>query len=197
MQSLTAAQIGDVTITGSATTNVHGFVYTDPAAGGKVRLVLNAASSTPAAVQLDLVAGNGLVAAYGAGFNLPLAGDRAVAGTPLLVEPAAVAGVTNFALGIAPKAVAAALPTSGPAAGTLLTGVSQKASGAGAKTTDTTLTVGAVMYSVRLELASNATTGTIFDGNALPVGYRAAVRDRLGKDIAEMADFAIGQLAVR
>jgi len=197
VQSLTAAQIGDVTITGSATTNVHGFVYTDPAAGGKVRLVLNAASSTPAAVQLDLVAGNGLVAAYGAGFNLPLAGDRAVAGTPLLVEPAAVAGVTNFALGIAPKAVAAALPTSGPAAGTLLTGVSQKASGAGAKTTDTTLTVGAVMYSVRLELASNATTGTIFDGNALPVGYRAAVRDRLGKDIAEMADFAIGQLAVR
>ncbi len=197
VQSLTASQIGDATITGSATTNVHGFVYADPPAGAKVRLVLNAANSTPAAVQLDLVVGNGLVAAYGAGFNLPLAGNRVVAGTPLLVEPAAVGGVINFALGIAPKAVAAALPTSGPAAGTLLTGVSQKASGAGAKTTDTTLTVGAVMYSVRLALAPTATTGTIFDGNVLPAGYRAAVRDRLGKDVAEMADFAIGQLAVR
>jgi hypothetical protein len=197
VQSLIASQIGDATITGSATTNVHGFVYADPPAGAKVRLVLNIANSTPAAVQLDLVVGNGLVAAYGAGFNLPLAGNRVVAGTPLLVEPAAVAGVTNFALGIAPKAVAAALPTSGPAAGTLLTGVSQKASGTGARTTDTTLTVGAVIYSVRLALAPTATTGTIFDGNALPAGYRAAVRDRLGKDVAEMADFAIGQLAVR
>jgi hypothetical protein len=197
VQSLSASQVGDATITGSATTNVHGFVYTDPPAGAKVRLVLNVANSTPAFVQLDLVVGNGLVAAYGAGLNLPLAGNRAVAGTPLLVEPAAVAGVTNFALGIAPKAVAAALPTSGPAAGTLLTGVSQKASGAGARTTDTTLTAGAVMYSVRLALAPTATTGTIFDGNALPAGYRAAVRDRLGKDVAEMADFGIGQLAVR
>src|SRR5207237_688460 len=124
VQSLTASQIGDATITGSATTNVHGFVYADPPAGAKVRLVLNAANR-------------------------------------------------------------------------LLTGVSQKASGAGVKTTDTTLTVGAVMYSVRLGLAPTATTGTIFDGNALPAGYRAAVRDRLGKDVAEMADFAIGQLAVR
>src|SRR5205823_5489348 len=63
VQSLNASQIGDATITGSATTNVHGFVYTDPPAGAKVRLVRNAANSTAAAVQLDLVAGNGLVAA--------------------------------------------------------------------------------------------------------------------------------------
>ena len=197
VHSLTASLVGDATITGSTTTNVHGLVYTDPPAGAKVRLVLNAANSTPAAVQLDLVVGNGLVAAYGAGFNLPLAGSRVVAGTPLLVEPAAVGGVTNFTLGAAPKAVAAALPTSGPAEGILLTGVSQKAAGAGAKTTDTTLSVGAVMYSVRLALAPTATAGTIFDGNALPAGYRAAVRDRLGKDVAEMADFGIGQLVVR
>jgi len=120
-----------------------------------------------------------------------------LAGTPLLLEPTAITGVTNFTLGSVPKAVAAALPTAGPAADTLLTGVSQKASGTGAKTTDTTLTVGAVLYSVRLALAPTATAGTIFDGNALPAGYRAAVRDRLGKDVAEMADFGIGQLVVR
>ncbi|MFO0584210.1 MAG: hypothetical protein U0229_18200 [Anaeromyxobacter sp.] len=189
VQSLTATALAR-----SATTSatVHGLVYADPAPGGRVRLVRNVAS-TASVVQLDLVAGNGLVASYGAGLALPLTPGKVVADATLLVEPATAA----FALGTAPKAVAAALPTTGPAANVLLAGVSQKAAGAGAKTTDTTLALGATVFSVRLRLAAGATPGTVLDGAALAAGARAAVRDRLGKDTAELADFAIGQLVVR
>ncbi|MFT3917489.1 MAG: hypothetical protein QM704_26415 [Anaeromyxobacteraceae bacterium] len=188
-QSLTATALAR---TASATSTVHGLVYTDPAPGGRVRLVRNAAS-TASVVQLDLVTGNGLVASYGAGLALPLAPGKVVADATLLVEPATVA----FTLGTAPKAVAAALATTGPAANVLLAGVSQKAAGAGAKTTDTTLALGATVFSVRLRLATGASPGTVLDGTALAAGARAAVRDRLGKDTAELGDFAIGQLVVR
>ena len=43
-QQLTATLVGDASVSGSGTTAVHGFVYTDPTPGiGKVRIVLNTA----------------------------------------------------------------------------------------------------------------------------------------------------------
>ena len=55
-QQLKATLVGEASLSGSGTTSVHGFVYTDPTPGtGKVRFVLNTAASSASVVQLDLV----------------------------------------------------------------------------------------------------------------------------------------------
>jgi len=191
-QTLTGTQATDASMTGATAVAVHGFVYTDPSGGfGSVRLVRNAAASSASLVQLDLVQANALSAAYGAGMNLPLDTSRVAAATPLLVEGAALF------LGTAPRASAATLSTSGPAAGTLLVAVSQKGSGAGSRATNTAVAGGAVYYSIRLALPAAASTGTVFDGNALPAAFRAAVRDRVGNDRVSQSDFALGKLEIR
>ncbi|MBF5041221.1 hypothetical protein FGE12_02400 [Aggregicoccus sp. 17bor-14] len=204
-QTLTAVQSGDSTISGQATTAVHGLVYTDPTAGaGKVRLVLNTAASSASVVQLDLVsnvsyARQGSTTArggiYSAGMNLPVDTTRAVADSTLFVEPAAASAALS--LGAAPKAIGAALPTTGPGANVLYTGASQKFAGAGAVAADSNLTTGKVFYSVRLKLPATATVGTVFDGNNLGTKFRAAVRNRAGDELLQNADFAIGKLEVR
>ena len=191
-QALTGTQASNAGVTGTTTIAVHGFVYTDPPfALGRVRLVLNPGASSASLVQLDLVQVNTLSIAYGAGMNLPLDTNRAVADTTLLIEGAALT------LGSAPRASAARFSTSGPTAGMLLSAVSQKASGAGAKATDSTVNGGAVYYSLRLALPASAAVGTVFDGNALPSTFRAAVRDRVGNDAVTQSDFALGKLEVR
>jgi hypothetical protein len=191
-QALTGTQVSDSTVTGTTTLAVHGFVYTNPSSGfGKVRMVLNQGASSASLVQLDLIQVNALTIAYGVGMNLPLDTTRAAADATLLVEG------TALSLGTAPKASAAKLSTSGPAAGMLLSAVSQKASGAGAKSTDSTVAGGARYYSLRLALPAAAAVGTVFDGNALPAGFRAAVRDRVGNDTVTQSDFALGKLEVR
>src|SRR5262249_14640974 len=53
-QLLTATDTAVAATTGSGTQKVHGLVYTNPASGGRVRLILNA-TSTASVVQLDLV----------------------------------------------------------------------------------------------------------------------------------------------
>jgi hypothetical protein len=192
---------------GSAAVAVRGFVYTDASPGfGKVRLVVNAAASTASEVQLDLVsntlllglnAGNGNVrgGAFAAGFNLPLDTSRAVAGSPLLVEATTGAALN---LGAAPRAVAAALPLSGPTGGVLYSGVSQKqAITATTVVGDTGVVPGGVFYSVRLRLPSTATAGTVFDGTALGTRFRAGVRNRSGDELVGTQDFVLGKLEVR
>jgi hypothetical protein len=199
-QQLTATQVGDASVTAKASTSVHGLVYTDPTPNqGKVRLVVNAAYSTASVVQLDLVTNFALAASgasarggvYSVGMNLPVDNTRAIADSTLLVEG------TALSLGAAPKAVAAALPTSGPTAGVLYSGVSQKFNGAGRVPGDTTVVPGRVFYSVRLKLPPTATVGTVFDGGNLGTKFRAAVRNRAGDDVLQNADFAIGKLEVR
>ena len=191
-QALTGTQLSGAGVTGTATLAVHGFVYTDPPSGfGKVRLVFNPGASSASLMQLDLVQVNTLSIAYGAGMNLPLDTTRAAADTTLLIEGAALS------LGSPPTASAAKLSTSGPTAGMLLSVVSQKASGAGAKPTDSAVSGGARYYSLRLALPAAAAVGTVFDGNALSAGFRAAVRDRVGNDTVTQSDFALGKLEVR
>ena len=64
-------------------------------------------------------------------------------------------------------------------------------------TSDVGITLGRVFYSLRVRLTPGAATGIVFDGNALPATFRAAVRDRSVSDVIGQADFAIGKLEVK
>jgi hypothetical protein len=201
-QQLEATLVGG-TLSGAGAVTVHGFVFTDPTPGmGKVRLVVNTAASSASVVQLDLVSNTTVTAtassgtfarggAYSAGMNLPLDNTRVEADTRPLVEGNA------FNLGAEPKAVAVALPASGPTAGVLYTGVSQKFDGAGKAQGDVTVLPGRVFYSVRLKLPATASVGTVFDGLMLDQRFRAAVRSRNGDEVLSTQDFAIGKLEIR
>ncbi|HZN95597.1 MAG TPA: hypothetical protein VFB81_22950, partial [Myxococcales bacterium] len=204
LQTLTVSDPASIVATGVASVRVHGLAYTNPTPGaGKMRVVFNAAASTSSTVQLDVVSNtftarvtNGTYirgGVFSTGMNLPLNANRVVAGTPLLTEPATLIIPT----GAAPKAVAATLATSGPAAGQLLVALSGKRVGAGGTINDNGMVVGSVVYSLRLRIAQNATAGTVFDGNSLPATFRAAIRSINGDDIVGQEGFTLGKLEVQ
>jgi len=162
-------------------------VYTDPAAGGKVRLVLNSALSSPSTVVLDLVAEQALTG-YAVGFNLPLDVTRVQANATLIETG------TVLSPGSAPVAMMASIPATGPLTGVLVTGQSQKASGAGAIATDSSIPAGSVFYRIRLDTRTGATSGVVFDGAALGAQFMGLLRDKSGTDVASSNDFRIGRL---
>lgn len=162
--------------------------YTDPPAGGKIRLVKNAASTDSVAV-LDVVAGETFTG-YSVGFNLPVDARSVRASAPL------ISNVGGLDPGSAPAAFGGALPTSGRMAGFLSAGVSQKAAGTGAVTTNTEVAAGTVLFTVRLEITETPVFKEVFDGATLGSRYEAAVRDRLGEDVVWGQDFRFGRLAV-
>lgn len=166
-----------------------GLVYVDPPAGGKLRLVRNAAS-TQTQVVLDLVAAVDLTG-YSVGFNLPLDTTRVAPGTSFFTPG------TALPAGSSPSAAAAVLPSTGPLASVLVTGQSQKASGTGAVATDTVVPAGSVLYTVRLDAVAGAPLGLVFDGAALGPKFRARMRDKAGTDVATAGDFRIGTLRLR
>jgi len=94
-----------------------------------------------------------------------------------------------------PVAAKAALPLAGPMQGILSSVQSQKASGTGAVATNTAVPAGAVLYTLRLSLASSS-PGLIFDGASLGTAFNAAMRDRLGNDVVRRNEFGIGRLEV-
>jgi hypothetical protein len=174
-------------------TSMHGpfkLTYTDPAAGGKLRLVKNAASTNTQAV-LDLVVGAAPQTGYSAGFNLPLDVTK-------VVLNALVAG-TALSAGTATTAAKAVIPVKGPLNGVLVAAQSQKGAGTGAVTTDTVLATGAVIFTIKLDLGPLATTapGVVFDGTAggfmLPSG---GLRDKTGATVVLPSEVSIGKLAV-
>ncbi|MFL5312619.1 MAG: beta strand repeat-containing protein [Myxococcales bacterium] len=227
LQTFTAKDSADATRTGTAFQLVHGLVYTDPAIGGKVRLIVNAAASNASVVQLDLVSNASLFTlgitdpqnsgrvlpssvrngAFATGMNLPLDASKVGADTQLLVLPAPSSAILG--VGAAPQLVGAAMTN-----GILYSGISQKR-------LDLTLTctlpctndhlrgdvqtrpfpgASSVYYSLRLRLTPGAAAGTVFDGQTLASNtrFRAAVRDRSGSDVfSGTADFAIGKLEVK
>lgn len=219
-QTLTATDTVTADITGSGSQAVHGLVYTNPAAGGKVRLVLDAAASSASVAQLDLVSNTSLFpltagtndtvrnGAFAAGMNLPLDTTKVGPDATLMVTTApttvpASSAVLN--LGAAPQAVGAAISN-----GILYSGISQKridaTAGAAAHNARGDVAVrpfpgaASFYYSLRLRLTPGATPGTVFDGQALAsnLKFRAAVRDRSGSDVfSGTADFAIGKLEVK
>lgn len=165
--------------------------YSNPPAGGKLRLI-NSKTTKPASekqVVLDLVVGDQPLTGYSVGFNLPV-GHRQVQ----LVE-----FIPGSALnpGSSPAAAVGQLPIDGPLADTLVTGLSQKATGTGAVATDTTLAPNSVLYTVRLQLSPSATDGVVVDGTDpsfhLPSG---GMRDRGGTTVVDASEVAIGKLEV-
>ena len=203
LQTLTVTDPASVVAAGAAAVQVRGLTYTNPSPGaGKMRVVLNVAGSTSSTVRLDVVSntftarvqslGRIRGGVFSTGLNLPLNTGRVVAGTPLLAEPTTLIIPT----GAAPKAVAATLATSGPAAGQLLVALSGKRSGAGSVIDDNGMVVGSLVYSLRLRIAQNATVGTVFDGTSLPATFRAAIRSINGDDIVGQEGFVLGKLEV-
>ena len=162
-------------------------VYTDPS-GGALRLIKNAATRGDQVV-LDLVVGDKPVTGYSAGFDLPL--------DPAKVTLVGMAPGTALSPGSAPSTALASIPKRGPLAGELVTAQSQKATGEGAVTTDTTLAPGTVLYTIELDRIPNAPIGVVFDGTAkdfvLPSG---GLRDRAGNTVVAAKDVAIGKLEV-
>ena len=227
LQTFTAKDSADANKTGTAFQLVHGLTYTDPATGGKVRLVLNGAAASASVVQLDLVSNTSLFAlgvadpqnsarvlpssvrngAFAAGMNLPLDSAKVGPDRQLLVLPPPASAILN--LGASPQVVGAAF-----ANGVLYSGVSQKRF-------DLTMTctppctndhlrgdvqarpfpgANSLYYSLRLRLTPGAAPGTVFDGQALAANarFRAAVRDRSGSEVfSGTADFAVGKLEVK
>jgi len=164
---------------------VHGLVYTNPdVTTQSMVLTVNAAASNAGSVVLNLSAAAPAVG-YSIGFNVPADSSRA----------ALTSIVKGVALnpGSAPAAIAASLPGTGPLANTLTAGLSQKAAGTGAVTTDTGITASQVIYTLTLKPISTS-PGVVFDGaNA----FRAALRDKAGNEVLSQDAFAIGKLEVQ
>ncbi|MBF5041990.1 hypothetical protein FGE12_06260 [Aggregicoccus sp. 17bor-14] len=183
-----ATGLGAGTSTTFDVTAALGFAFTEPTSG-KIRLMRNPAS-TSRNIVLDLVTLEDLTG-YSVGMNLPLDTTRAQAGSPLMTNGSALPA------GSAPTAAMALIPTSGPLQGVLVSGQSQKASGAGAVLTDTLIPAGSVLYTLRLSMPTGATEGVVFDGASPGAKFRALLRNKLGEDVVAGNDFAIGKLELR
>ena len=218
-QTLTATDTTTAAIQGtSKAAAVHGLVYTNPATGGKVRLISNAVSNA-SVVQLDLVSNASLFpitlgtgdtvrnGAFAAGMNLPLDTTKVGPDTTLLVTVAPAGSTAVLNLGTGTQAKGAAINSTN---GVLYSGISQKrvdatATTSGGKRGDVAVrpypngsgSSGSFYYSVRLALTAGAAPGTVFDGQALGAKFHAAVRDRSGSDVFAGPDFAIGKLEIR
>lgn len=164
--------------------------YSNPDAGGKLRLVKNKTLvTTDTEVALDLVVGDKPLTGYSVGFNLSV-GHRLVSLAELIPGSALDPGTS-------PPAAQGAVPLIGPLADTLVTGLSQKANGPGAVMTDTTLAPNSVLYTIKLQMVPSAADGVVFDGGAadfhLPSG---GMRDRGGTTVVEANEVAIGKLEI-
>lgn len=194
---------GKSSATGSVTVTVRmiarSLVYTNPTSG-RVRLVVNAAKSTPQVVQLDMVANERLEVAsffgggpgsFASGMNLPLDTTRVDADTTL------------FATGDALVTGPAATPIAPVGIGrigadhVLYTGVSRKRVAGTVFNQETEVKAGQVFFSVRLKLLATATVGSVFDGAQPSPLFRTSVRDQFGDDFVNQGDFGIGKLEVR
>jgi hypothetical protein len=164
-------------------------VYTDPPAGS-LRLIHDPATTSPQAIVLAFVVGAQPLSGYATGFNLPLDASK--------IALASFTPGTGLAAGQPPHAASAVIPSHGPLAGMLVTALSQKASGAGAVTTDTPLAPDTILFTLRLAVADGATAGVVFDGTAagftLPSG---GLRNRAGTAIVAPGQVSIGKLELR
>jgi len=163
-----------------------GLTYTDPPAGGALRLVKNA-RSTQKAIVLDLVVGDTALTGYATGLDLPLDASKVALGpfTPgTALDP-----------GSAPAAAGAAIPSQGPLRGVLVVGLSQKATGTGAVATDRALPPNTVLLTVELDAVEPLHGGLVFDGTAqgfaLPSG---GLRNKAGMAVVDAGQVKIGKL---
>jgi hypothetical protein len=189
-QATTPGAPSGVTFSCTGLARGNRLVYADPLPGGKLRLVRNPASIATR-LTLDLVV-NAPLTGYSAGFDLQLQAGRVV-----LPATGALLPGSGLVPGSPPLAAAAAIPGEGPLRGMLVAGLSQKAGGAGAAPADTALLPGAVLFSVTLELAPDASVGAVFDGAALGPRFKGGLRTRAGVDLIAASDIAVGALEVQ
>jgi len=188
MQSITSTDTADAGLNAIDSTSVAGpGYYYVPPTSGKIQLIPNVAQSTPTLAVLDLVAMVDLTG-YFVGFN------AAVDATKLAPDNTLITAGTALNPGSSPAAIAGAVPTAGPLANALVTGISQKASGNGAVATDATIAMGSVFYTIKLPLKSGATGGVIMDGTVAKNVIRAGLRNKVGTEVVGVADFGIGKL---
>jgi hypothetical protein len=161
--------------------------YTDPS-GGKLRLIKSPTTPpTDTTIVLELVVGSQPLTGYSVGFDLPLDDTR--------VKLNSFTPGTALSAGTAPVAALALVPPTGPLAHQLVTAQSQKASGTGAVTTDTTLAAGTSLYSIELGIIGE--NGVVFDGTAPGfVLTSGGLRNRVGNSVVDTKDVAIGRLEI-
>jgi hypothetical protein len=187
-QSLTATDTKNAMLAGSASTDVEGpAYYYVPPTDGKIQLVVNPAMSSPTTAVLDLVAKVDLTG-YFVGFDVAVDASKLAPDASLMTAGMALNPGTN------PAAIAAAVPTTGPLANALVTGLSQKATGNGAVAADATIAAGSIFYTVTLPIKAGAAAGTIIDGTVAKNKIRAGLRNKMGTEVVGVADFGIGQL---
>jgi hypothetical protein len=186
--SLCALAIATSACGGGTDAPAPGLGYTDPPAGGALRLVKNP-KATPKAMMLDLVVGDAALTGFSTGFDLPLDTTKVTLG---LFTPGTV-----LSPGTAPVAAAATMPSQGALAGTLVIGLTQKASGTGAIATDTALPPKTVLFTVELDAVQPFAAGVVFDGTAagfaLPSG---GLRNKAGMTVVDASAVKIGKLEV-
>jgi hypothetical protein len=188
MQTVTASDQANAQVKGDATTDVEGpAYYYVPPTDGKIQLVVNQAMSSPTTAVLDLVAKVDLTG-YFVGVDVAVDASKVAPDATLMTAGAALSPGTN------PAAMAGAVPTTGPLANALVTGLSQKASGNGAVATDTMIAAGSVFYTVTLPIKAGAAAGTIMDGTVAKNKIRAGLRNKMGTEVVGVGDFGIGQL---
>lgn len=188
MKRLTWISLATLVAVGCGSSGPKGpLVYTDPTSGAL--LLIKDKTATSKAMVLDLVVGKNALTGYSTGFDLPLDATK--------VSLATFTPGTALPAGTAPAAAKAVLPTSGPLAGNLVVAQSQKATGAGAVTTNTTLAPGTVLLTIELDAIPDAALGVVFDGTVtgftLPSG---GLLDRTGNAVVTAADVGIGKLEV-
>jgi hypothetical protein len=159
--------------------------YSDPQ-GGEIRLVRDA-SSTHTTVVLKLVAAQSL-SGYSVGFNLPLDATKVQANSNLI----ALGNALNP--GDAPQVFRAVIPSAGPLVGALTTALSQKASGAGAVSSDANISAGQTFFTIRLDAVPGAESGVVFNGGSLGGKFSAALNNKAGDDVVHTSEFGIGKL---
>ncbi|TMB41990.1 MAG: hypothetical protein E6J58_02295 [Deltaproteobacteria bacterium] len=188
---LTATGLGGVT-TSSTTVTVHAaslhVQYDDPAAGGKLRLVRNAASTATHLV-LDLQVGSNALSGFGIALTLPM--DPAM--VTFVPATGLVLNASVLDAGSSPATAAAAVPSAGPLQNMLVVGVARKKQAA--TDGDVTLSAGATVFSIVVDLNGSA-PGQIFSGSNLGTAARAALLNKAGAEVVSIADFAIGDLSL-
>lgn len=188
MQTLTATDTTDSGLTASADTAVSGpAYYYVPPTTGKIRLLPDLTQSTPTLAVLNLTAMVDLTGYY-VGF------DVAIDPTKVAPDASLMTAGTVLNPGTNPAAIGATIPTAGPLANALVTGISQKATGNGAVASDATIKAGDVFYTIKLPLAPGAAGGVIMDGTVAKNKIRAGLRNKAGTEVVGIADFGIGKL---
>jgi hypothetical protein len=166
-----------------------GLIYTNPPTGAGLRLVKDKASNSLTSV-LNLVVGDAALTGYSTGFNLPVDANLVTFGS---LTPGTVLNP-----GTAPVAAIGTIANVGPLKGVLTAGLSQKASGAGAIATDTSLPAGTVLFTITLDAVAGGKPGIVFDGTADGfVLLSGGLRNREGVSVVDAANVAIGKLEVR